>query len=217
MERAEDPLFTVHPEEGRISWSISGLRKFGQDLGFSAEQADRISLTLLFQLFWARLEPMRFGSHFDIVAELRYLEGGRPANTKPEDQFTRLPLKGLWKKHYRKADMASFVLNLRNENGPKGKHLLRVIEEEFAAEQSGYFTMELGGRIAHRAVFDFYANRSQERRMTGEWIIFAEHEGQRYYLCVGSHKTTDADHHAFIVRNCAWEFPFLKQRLPAAA
>jgi hypothetical protein len=215
MEQLEDSLFTVHPEEGRISYSIPGLRKFGENLGFSPEQTNRISLTLLFQLWWAKLEPMRFGSHFDIVAELRYLEGLCPTNTKIEDQFKHLPLKGLWKKHYRRGDLKSFVRNLINEQGPKGKNLLRIIEEEFAAEKSGYFTKELAGRIVHRSVFDFYAQRSQERRMTGEWIFFAEHGERRYYLCVGSHEVADIDHHAFIMRNCGWEFPFLQLQLPS--
>ncbi len=46
--------------------------------------------------------------------------------------------------------------------------------------------------------------------MTGEWIIYAEHEGQKFYLCLAKHNDRDEEIREKIERICMREFPFLK-------
>ena len=50
--------------------------------------------------------------------------------------------------------------------------------------------------------------------MTGEWIVYAQHENQNFYLCLAKHNDGDEDHYEKIreriERICMREFPFLK-------
>ncbi|MGO3295605.1 MAG: hypothetical protein ACTILN_08035, partial [Marinobacter sp.] len=41
--------------------------------------------------------------------------------------------------------------------------------------------------FAHAFSHGTREKRVQRGAMTGEWIIFAKHEGQKYYLCLGQH------------------------------
>jgi hypothetical protein len=43
-------------------------------------------------------------------------------------------------------------------------------------------------RIVHELVIGGLEDRSAEQRMTGDWIIFAKHEGQNFYLGLASHE-----------------------------
>jgi hypothetical protein len=49
--------------------------------------------------------------------------------------------------------------------------------------------------------------------MTGEWLVYAIHEGQNYYLCLGTHKSGDDALRQQIDLICVPEFPFLKEIL----
>jgi|GEM_PF-7021232 len=40
--------------------------------------------------------------------------------------------------------------------------------------------------IAHDVVHGNYMRRSDANQLTGEWIIYAQHEGQNYYLVLGN-------------------------------
>jgi hypothetical protein len=48
--------------------------------------------------------------------------------------------------------------------------------------------------------------------MTGDWIIFAKHEGQNFYLGLGTHDAATREPDALYRRlrqGSEWEFPFL--------
>jgi hypothetical protein len=46
--------------------------------------------------------------------------------------------------------------------------------------------------------------------MTGEWVIYAQHESQNFYLCLAKHNDGDEKIREKIERICLREFPFLK-------
>jgi hypothetical protein len=50
--------------------------------------------------------------------------------------------------------------------------------------------------------------------LTGEWIVFVEHEGQNYYICLATHNGGDDEILGYIRNICHLEFPFLKAKLP---
>jgi hypothetical protein len=55
-------------------------------------------------------------------------------------------------------------------------------------------------------------DRDAVRRMTGDWIIFAKHEGQNFYLGLGTHDAATREPDALYRRlrqGSEWEFPFL--------
>lgn len=45
--------------------------------------------------------------------------------------------------------------------------------------------------------------------LTGEWIVYARHEGVNYYLCLGKHDSHDDHLRSHIDGICCKEFPFL--------
>jgi predicted transcriptional regulator len=51
-------------------------------------------------------------------------------------------------------------------------------------------------------------------RLTGEWIVFAKHEGRNYYLTLATHDKTTHEHERQQIENiCYREFPFLEKIL----
>jgi hypothetical protein len=52
--------------------------------------------------------------------------------------------------------------------------------------------------------------------MTGEWIVFGEVEGIKYYLTLGTHEDAKGDAAPLLQRLkiCAIEFPEIQQLLP---
>ncbi|MBA4233757.1 MAG: hypothetical protein C0465_24585 [Ralstonia sp.] len=67
------------------------------------------------------------------------------------------------------------------------------------------------GVLAHHFA-NGYVERSQAGRLTGDWIIFAEHEGVRYYLDLATHEEGLAENAARLLKklqnSAAAEFPF---------
>ena len=49
--------------------------------------------------------------------------------------------------------------------------------------------------------------------MTGEWIVYAQHKNQKFYLCLAKHNDGDEKIREKIERICMREFPFLKDVL----
>ncbi len=67
-------------------------------------------------------------------------------------------------------------------------------------------------RLAHQFVLGGLEDRAAARRMTGDWIIFATHEGRNFYLGLGTHDEAARDPDALYQRlrlGGEWDFPFL--------
>lgn len=139
-----------------------------------------------------------------IIDELRHLELGTYSGTKPAAPFERQPLAGFHHKHF---FSASFVAkNIQNELNRGGA--LR-----------GILTKGFGGRtcldgdairdVADRLTYEQVEVREREKRLTGEWIVFAKHCGVNYYLCLADHDMHDQVIYDGIVRCCYPQFAFL--------
>lgn len=149
---------------------------------------------------------------FAIMDEIAYLENKplrRISRTKPPTQFTGDILRGLWHKHYTQA--AFIEKNIQN-------HWRQNDLDELANSIMDNNTIPLDkriGQLAHRIVIDGYKERSDQKKMTGEWIIYARQDECNYYLTLGHH-----DEDAAILERvllCEGEFPalkFFKERAP---
>jgi len=65
--------------------------------------------------------------------------------------------------------------------------------------------------LAHRLAMEGYEARAGRRRLTGEWILYAVHEGRSHYLTLGTYEE-GRDPEALLARlrqQCAAEWPFL--------
>ncbi|RJF96921.1 hypothetical protein D3870_21375 [Noviherbaspirillum cavernae] len=179
------------------------LQSFAEAMGLNRTIPGRYSSLFLVDLF-AHMEI--FGVNpFKIMHEVEALEGcGRASSTKPPSLFDKLPLRGLWHKHYLGTGVPGLVQNIRNGLGKEG------LEKLIIAELSGgEITPEMMNKFTHELVHGTYIRRAEDNKLTGEWIIFAKHNGENFYLCLGGHTWGDEYIAARIRELCVPEFPFL--------
>ncbi len=165
-------------------------------------------------LFLTQLRQLRDGAILDtfhISDEIKSIEGvERRTSTKPATQFQRPPLKGLWHQHFFNPRFIPQNIGSHWKLGSGGSpELLEMFAEEMAAEESGIVTKGLINRIAYRFIDGAFRDRASAGRITGEWIIFAKHEGKNFYLTVGLHGEDDAVIYERVMKWCKPEFPFL--------
>lgn len=189
------------------------LKKFSEIIGLEKIASNRFSMLLLMQLYGA------FNSGFlnpaKVVHQIEMLEGiGDKTGLKPATEFTKEKLKGLWHQHYMGSDMRSLAFNIRKGLNTYGMPWVKEkINDTSIPEEERFFTEKDASEIAKDIVFNNYMKLKSENLLTGEWIIFAKHEGDNYYLCLGKHDQGDD-----VIRNeidsiCTYEFPFLKNLL----
>jgi len=187
------------------------LAAFADIYGLERAASGRYSLLLLYSLYyWAkagRLNPAK------VMEEIEALEGLREASrTKPASIFRRNhPLKGLWHKHYLEDGLPSMAINLQKGMRKYGIPFAEQMVEQ--AQKSGekrYFSEKDIPSIVHDAVEGNWKRLMRESALTGQWIVFAQHGGKNYYLCLANHTTGDQKIRDQIDAICVQEFPFLK-------
>jgi len=179
--------------------------------GFCRLDMNRVSKFLLIQL--TSINKHRTYNSSSITDAIQELEGVGRGCKQRIGQFKHLPLKGLFKVHYHDAKFIGENLinhwGLESEGNPKLSSLYyRVAEEE------GKTPSKFGwqGRLAHEMTVGGYEERAMKNKLTGEWIIFAKHNNQNYYLCISRHaksKSEDREIYDFIKLFCKHEYPFL--------
>jgi len=187
-----------------------------EHVGLNGIDIQRVSWFLSAQL--AFVGKSKLFSSFAVTGVIQRLEGrGRGTSVKAPEQFRHYPLKGFWKAHF--FDARFTVRNLINEwgleheNSPNFYELCNKVtmNEEECPSPLGW-----QGRLAHELVFGGFEARAKRHRITGEWLIFAEHAAEKYYLCIATHsggREGDKKIYDLIVSTCGNEFPYLfKQR-----
>lgn len=154
-----------------------------------------------------------------VVHEINALEGiGNPSQLKPPIQNKHPPMKGLWHKHYLEDGRGAIAANVRKGLTKYGLPLFkqRIREAQDAGEER-YVSMEDVKSLVDDAVHGNLTRLATAEALTGEWIVFAQHEGKNYYLCLGTHDRSQHEN----LRNqidalCCQEFPFLSTLLASA-
>ena len=194
-------------EMKRVGFSMDEIKAIKRALVGDRPYADRISLGFAARLLLIKNDLKE--DHF-VLDEIDHLEGFRPGSkTKGEEQFLHPPLHPFWHKHY---------------SAPR--HLLRNIDERWGLRGSGNRDLQAmirdvanthgndpevwQGIISYRLVIDGYNDRAQ-RGLTGDWIIFAKHNGRNYYLDLATHhEGRDPQRlHVKLRQGSAAEFPFV--------
>jgi hypothetical protein len=191
---------------------VAEVHDFAKAIGLSHVVPGRCSTVLMFELYCRAVVPVAALNPAKIVAEVRALEGvGPPVGTASEEQFDDPALHGLWKKHYLEDGLRSLAKNIVLGFGKKRRGLRRIIEAHHTPATAHLPPEKVSANIAN-AVINVYAERSRNQSLTGEWIIFAKHEGKNYYLSLASHDEVRSDPGSFyerIKQGCSGEFPFL--------
>jgi hypothetical protein len=190
---------------------------FASTIGLERAAPDRCSMLLVLGLFGGfksgLLNPAK------VVREIEALEGiGNQSRLKQPALFKDAPLKGLWHKHYLPDGLVSIAMNVK-----KGLHrydLPFFKQREREAQDAGeerYVSIEDVSSLAHDAVQGNLKRLATVEALTGEWIIYAQHDGKNFYLCLGNHKRSEHNHlRQQIDAICCEEFPFLPALLANA-
>lgn len=175
--------------------------------------ADRISIALAFRLLGLTAQSLDV---FAVLDELDYLEGiDAHSKTKPESQFRRPPLASFWHKHFFSArNLATNVTTRWNmENG--GNNDLQKLISEVAASH-GNEPDAWPNQLVHRLIVEGFEDRFR-RGLTGDWIVYAKHDGLNYYLDLATHQEGVGDAasllYAKLKDGCHAEFPFLFEKI----
>lgn len=193
---------------------VADINAFCQAIDLDRATGGRHSLLLMLDLYFGAIKQGNINPA-KILAEIHALEApNRTTRTKPATPFTGPLLGGLWHKHHLESGISSFARNLQ-----KGLHIYGIpsfeqsMREAEEANEERYVTKEDIYRLAQDVSFGNYERLADDSKLTGEWIIFAKHEGKNYYLCLGRHDSGDAHIRAQIEAACFAEFPFLKDIL----
>jgi len=193
----------------------SELLSFAEAIGLESVVASRYSFLLLLQLFGTTqsgvLNPAK------VVSQIRVLEGIEAVRgLKKATQFKHPPLQGLWHQHYLEDGLPSMARNIKKGIGKFGlPWLQQKIADAEASGEEKYVTTDDLAQIAHDAVASNWERLLNSEALTGEWLIFAKHEGLNYYLSIGKHNSGDDLLRSQIDSVCLLEFPFLRNILEA--
>lgn len=152
---------------------------------------------------------------FKIVREIEILEGsGERSQFKPATPFTRPPLKGLWHKHYLEDGLNSMALNLKKGLKKHGiPAFQRRIDQSKLEGVERFMVEEDIPEVVNDAISGNWIGMADAAQLTGEWIVYAIHEGRKYYLCLGRHTEGDAAIRKKLNEVCCAEFEFLNSIL----
>ncbi|WP_162232485.1 hypothetical protein [Methylogaea oryzae] len=168
---------------------------------------------LLLELFAAAKSGMPHPAK--VVSQIRVLEGVEAARgLKAATQFKHPPLQGLWHQHYLEDGLASMAQNIRKGIDKFGLPWVnqKIADAKLSGEER-YFTEADVTQISHDATASNWERLINNEALTGEWLIFAKHEGKNYYLSLGKHDSGDELLRARIDTICLHQFAFLKDIL----
>jgi hypothetical protein len=189
-------------DEKEIAVTSGGLATFKQAY-VSGNLAARMSDLLVFDMY---VLDAAFGvSPQEIHATLHNLEAGEPENgVKRATQFRLAPLKGLWHKHYFSAHFlaANILLGL-------GKDGMKNLAREVFDQSEPLITEKMIREMSHRVANEPIEKRYDEGKLTGEWMIYAKHSDQNYYLALNTHDAGDQFVFDRIFEHCPKNFPAL--------
>lgn len=204
--------FNVHLGDQTEAITSEDLSGYAETVHLNSYAEGRYSwLFVLNMLSYQRLYGI---NPFQIVDEIRVLEDPtKITKTKPASQFSRIPLKGLWHKHF----FCSRFLAHNITNHLSGGKLDKLVSEVLDPNKSPIVTESMIRELSHRVTVEPFEQRAAEGQLTGEWIVFAKHEARNYYLCLATHGTEDQSIYNSIQAACWPQFPFLAATSPNSA
>ncbi|HDR9108754.1 hypothetical protein [Burkholderia vietnamiensis] len=171
--------------------------------------APRISIALAVRLLD---KSDRYFDPFAVLDELDYLEGIRPTSkTKRESPFKGPHLQPFWHKHFSSARHLVQNIGIRWNLADGGNRdldrMLREVVETYGEDPELWQAY-----LTHRLVVGGFEERAQ-RGLTGDWIIYAKHDGANYYLDLATHEEGELEHAEQLSKKlrdgCFAEFPFV--------
>jgi hypothetical protein len=156
-----------------------------------------------------------------VIQEILRLEGHITAGlTKPPSEFKHPPLRGLWHQHFFSSHFVAenIRLQLKKLKSADLDEMSRVLQQRFG---SGPMGEEALTALSHMLTTQQIDERFESGLATGEWIIFAKHQQQNYYLTLSTHIPREEPGRTNATQNIVNEvkmfsthqFPFLVEML----
>jgi hypothetical protein len=203
-------IFKTTLPDGRMAEVASDdMVRYAEAIGLQEIAPGRYSKLFAFKLFLH--ETFDGLERHYVLDELKALEGqpNVAPNTKPPTQFSQEPLNGLWHKHFFSALFVGH--NIATHVNPK--KLRDTVARIFDPTVSPVITKEMVHELAHDVTEGALRERETQNKLTGEWIVFAKHNGKNYYLTITKHPTDRAVGDQAIydeINSIAYkQFPFL--------
>lgn len=197
--------FDVHSTGQVRTVTQPELSEFAQAVGLDHVEQGRYSWLFALQLF-LHMELQEINP-FQVIAEIRAMEDGtRSTGTKPATPFAHPPLKGFWHKHF----FSARFIPKNILNALSGGRLNTLVNDVLDPAISSIITPEMIKELSHRVVNETLEMRQAHDKLTGEWIVFAQHGGRNYYLTLSTHSAGDQSIYDQIESVCFPQFPFLK-------
>lgn len=192
------------------------LSEFATQIGLEQIASGRYSVLLAAHLLGGALSGTQ--NPAKIIREIELLEKNELGQFKAPIQNRHPPLKGLWHKHYLQDGLASLAMNV--EKG-LNRHCIpffqQKIQEASDAGEIRYLTAEDVPALVNDIVSGNRQRLAEKQALSGEWIVFAKHGGQNYYLTIATHDISTHDRvREQIDQVCCQEFTFLTQLLNEA-
>ena len=133
----------------------------------------------------------------------------RKSITRKASEFKQYPLKGFWHKHHTQAGFIATNIFLQHNKAEEVSRIAQLSEVAFPNNPNDEEAWgEYLNLMAHECTVGTYEERLKGGRTTGEWIVYARHEGRNHYLTLATHSEPDIA----ILRRialCRDDFPFL--------
>lgn len=140
-----------------------------------------------------------------IIDEIKRLETlGDDGYTKEATQFKHPPLHPLWHQHYFSARY--LVPNIKNEINRDFK----AIWDKSMGPEGSVIEKKHFDNLVHNVVNGTIETRSNEKRITGEWLVFSKQATGNIYLCMATHTTGDQNIYDKVAYCCERQFPLLE-------
>ncbi|WP_046235718.1 hypothetical protein [Pseudomonas syringae pv. coryli] len=140
-----------------------------------------------------------------IIDEVKRLETlSNDGYTKEATQFKHAPLHPLWHQHYFSDHF--LVHNIQNEI----KKSFNTIWDESMGEKNSVIERKHLDKLVHNLVEGTIETRSNEKRITGEWLVFSKEITGNIYLCMATHTTGDTNIYNTLEYCCEHQFPLLE-------
>ncbi len=196
--------FYVDSPKGRFQVTPKVLDDFGLLIGIDDIIPGRYSRAFLADLYCH--EKIYGICPEEVLDAIKEEESGTIIQgIKKSTKFRKKPLKGLWHKHYYSARFIGHNLSNEMANGK----LEKIVNDVFNPHMGKPATKEMFEDMAKRIVMGSLDERRDNEKMTGEWMVFAKHQDDNYYLCMATHDNGDDAIRNKIDLICLKEFIFL--------
>lgn len=140
-----------------------------------------------------------------IIDEIKRLEDlDDDGYTKEATQFKRAPLHPLWHQHYFSAHY--LVPNIQNEINRS----FDAIWDKSMGPEGSVIEIKHIDNLVHNLIEGTIETRSNEKRITGEWLVFSKQASGNIYLCMANHTTGDQNIYDKLAYCCERQFPLLE-------